>query len=61
VAGDDADARGVAVELLRELGWRDIIEFEHLEAARGLEMWMPLWLRLMQKLGRPAFNLRIVR
>ncbi|WP_211754534.1 NADPH-dependent F420 reductase [Nocardioides gansuensis] len=61
VAGDDADARTVVVGLLRDLGWRDVIEFPALEAARGLEMWMPLWLRLVQRLGSAQFNLRIVR
>lgn len=61
VAGDDADARSVVVGLLGDLGWRDVIEFPALEAARGLEMWMPLWLRLVQRLGTPEFNLRIVR
>lgn len=61
VAGDDADARRVARELLAELGWKDIVEFERLDAARGLEMWLPLWVRLMQKFGRAEFNLKIVR
>jgi predicted dinucleotide-binding enzyme len=61
VAGDDADARAVAKELLGELGWKDIVEFERLEASRGLEMWLPLWIRLVQKFGRAEFNLKIVR
>lgn len=61
VAGDDADARQVVVSLLEELGWRDVIEFEHLSAARGMEMWLPLWIRLMGRLGTADFNLKIVR
>ncbi|RYP88611.1 NADP oxidoreductase [Nocardioides guangzhouensis] len=61
VAGDDADARAVARGLLEELGWRDVVEFDDLSAARGLEMWLPLWLRLMGKFGRAEFNLKIVR
>ena len=61
VAGDDADARAVVRELLEELGWPDIVEFESLVAARGLEMWLPLWIRLMGRLGRADFNLKIVR
>jgi predicted dinucleotide-binding enzyme len=60
-ASDDAEARAVVVGLLRELGWRDVVEFEELSAARGLEMWLPLWVRLMRRLGTPDFNLKVVR
>ena len=60
-ASDDAEARGVVVGLLRELGWVDIIEFDELSNARGLEMWLPLWVRLMGPLGTPVFNLKLVR
>ena len=61
VAGDDAEARAVVRGLLEELGWRDIVEFESLFAARGLEMWLPLWLQLMGRFGRADFNLKVVR
>ena len=61
VAGDDAAARALVRGLLEELGWSDIVEFEALEAARGLEMWLPLWVRLMQRLGTAQFNLKLVR
>lgn len=61
VAGDDEVARGVVRSLLVELGWTDIVEFGSLDAARGLEMWLPLWVRLMGTLGTADFNLKIVR
>lgn len=61
VAGDDPEARAVVTGLLHQLGWRDVIEFDDLSAARALELWLPLWLRLMARLGTPEFNLRIVR
>jgi len=61
VAGDDPLAREAVRELLVELGWVDIIEFATLDAARGLEMWLPLWVRLMANLGTADFNLRLVR
>ena len=61
LAGDFAGARATVRELLGALGWRDIIEFEELSAARGMEMWLPLWVRLMSGLGTADFNLRIVR
>ena len=28
---------------------------------RGLEMWLPLWLRIMGSVKTPDFNMRIVR
>jgi predicted dinucleotide-binding enzyme len=61
VAGDDAEARKIVMGLLEELGWRDVIEFENLVAARGMEMWLPLWVQLMSRLGTVEFNLEIVR
>jgi predicted dinucleotide-binding enzyme len=61
MAGDDPLARETARELLAELGWVDIVEFPTLDAARGLEMWLPLWVRLMGNLGTADFNLRLVR
>lgn len=61
VAGDDPSARSTVVELLHDLGWVDVIEFDQLSAARGMEMWLPLWVRLMSRLGTADFNLRIVR
>jgi predicted dinucleotide-binding enzyme len=61
LAGDDPLAREAVRELLRDLGWVDIVEFPTLDGARGLEMWLPLWVRLMGALGTAEFNLRLVR
>lgn len=61
LAGDDASARTVVRGLLADLGWRDIVEFEELSAARAMEMWLPLWIRLVGKLGTVDFNIAVVR
>lgn len=61
VAGDDAAAKAEVTALLRSFGWGDILDLGDLSAARGLELWLPLWLQLFGVLGRPAFNLKIVR
>ncbi|HOU41501.1 MAG TPA: NAD(P)-binding domain-containing protein [Promineifilum sp.] len=61
VAGDDAAAKAEVSELLRTFGWSDILDMGGLAAARGLELWLPLWLQLFGVLGRPSFNLKIVR
>jgi predicted dinucleotide-binding enzyme len=62
VAGNDQEAKvWVHKELLeRWFGWEQVIDLGDITAARGLEMWMPLWLRLMGTAGTAAFNLRIV-
>jgi predicted dinucleotide-binding enzyme len=61
VAGDDAGARAETRSLLESLGWRDVIELDGLQNARGLEMWVALWVRLMGTLGTPVFNIKVVR
>jgi 8-hydroxy-5-deazaflavin:NADPH oxidoreductase len=61
VAGNDADARATVAGVAADLGWTDVIDLGDLTAARGLEMWMPLWLRLLMTLGGPMFNIKVVR
>lgn len=61
VAGDEAGARAEVKALLESLGWRDVIELDGLQNARGLEMWISLWVRLMGTLGTPVFNIKVVR
>jgi 8-hydroxy-5-deazaflavin:NADPH oxidoreductase len=60
-ASDDAEARSLVVGLLEQIGWRDIVEFDALSAARAMEMWLPMWVRLMGTLGTPDFNIALVR
>ena len=61
VCGDDAEARSVVRGLLEQLGHDDVIDLGDLSAARGTEMLLPLWLRLMGTLGTAHFNFRVVR
>ncbi len=61
VAGDDEAARHQVTGLLRDLGWRDIVDLAGLDNARGLEMWLPLWVRLVGALGTGEFNIKVVR
>jgi 8-hydroxy-5-deazaflavin:NADPH oxidoreductase len=61
LAGDDPEARASVASLLEQLGWGDLVEFDDLSAARAMEMWLPLWVRLMGRLGTPDFNIRVVR
>lgn len=61
VAGNDAEAKEMVTELLTSFGHADVLDVGDLSAARGLEMWLPLWLRIYGALGTPEFNLMIVR
>ncbi len=63
VAGEDDDAKRVAVELLGELGWpaARVIDLGGIRAARSTEMYLPLWLSLMGAVGSPVFNIQVVR
>ena len=63
LAGDDADAKAVATGILRGFGWEpeEIVDAGGIEAARGLELYLPLWLSLMGTFGSPAFNVSVVR
>ncbi len=61
VSGDDADAKSTATALLVELGHTDVIDLGDLSTARGAEMMLPVWVRLMQTLGTARFNFKIVR
>jgi predicted dinucleotide-binding enzyme len=61
VGGNDAGAKAQVSALLGEMGWpaASIIDLGDITSARATEMMLPMWLRLMQTLGRPDFNFHI--
>ena len=61
VSGDDAQAKATVRSLLESFGHDDVIDLGPLETARGTEMLLPVWLRLMGALGSGAFNFKVVR
>ena len=63
VCGNDSAAKAEVVRLLESLGWpaEDVIDLGDITGSRGLEMYLPLWLRLFGVVGTPAFNVRVVR
>ena len=61
VSGDDVQAKATVVSLLESFGHDDVIDLGALETARGTEMLLPVWLRLMGALGTGTFNFKIVR
>ena len=61
VSGNDETAKATVTELLTSFGHTDVIDLGDISTARGTEMLLPVWLRLMGALGTAAFNFRIVR
>jgi 8-hydroxy-5-deazaflavin:NADPH oxidoreductase len=64
LCGNDAEAKREVIDRLCEwFGWKkaNIIDLGDISAARGMEMFLPLWLRLWSALGTGHFNIRVVR
>jgi predicted dinucleotide-binding enzyme len=63
LSGDDADAKAQVSALLESFGWTpaQILDLGDLSSARGTELVLPLWLRLMGSLGTADFNFAVVQ
>jgi 8-hydroxy-5-deazaflavin:NADPH oxidoreductase len=63
ICGDDAGGKAQVTELLETFGWLsgDIVDLGEISAARGMEMYVILWVRVMGALGTAQFNVRIVK
>lgn len=63
VCGEDDSAKEETVALLEEFGWprERVIDLGGIAVARGTEMYLPLWLRLMGALGTTEFNIEVRR
>ncbi|QIS21124.1 NADPH-dependent F420 reductase [Nocardia terpenica] len=59
IAGDDPDAKAIAVQLLREYGWTDILDLGDLICSRALEMYAHFHSAVGMTLGR-RFGVKIV-
>ena len=63
VCGNDSQAKEDASAILQQFGWRkeNIIDLGDITAARGVEMILPVWLKIMNSVGNGAFNIKIVK
>ena len=61
VSGDDEGAKAEVTELLGSFGWpaERVIALGGIDAARGQEMYLPLWLRLFGAAGTPMVNVEL--
>lgn len=63
ICGNDDEAKDRVKQTLQELGWKphNIVDLGDITNARGTEMLLPLYLRLMNKFGTPMFNINVVK
>jgi predicted dinucleotide-binding enzyme len=63
LAGNSEAAKAVVRGLLLEFGWADeeLIDLGDLSGSRGMELYLPLWLRTYGAVGNGMFNLNVVR
>lgn len=63
IAGDDDGAKKEVQQLLESFGWPSdrVMDLGGLDAARGMEMYLPLWLRLFQAAGTGHINIAVMR
>jgi predicted dinucleotide-binding enzyme len=62
VAGNEDGAKETVKGLLVDFGWPpgDLVDLGGIEAARGMEMYLPLWLRLYAAAGTAHLNINLV-
>lgn len=60
VCGDDPAAKAEVTALLKTFGWTSVIDLGPIAAARGLEMYLMMWLRLYGAVGTADFNIKVV-
>jgi 8-hydroxy-5-deazaflavin:NADPH oxidoreductase len=63
ICGNDDGAKDEVAGLLQTFGWvkERITDLGDITAARGQEMYLPLWLKLYSALGTSEFNIGIVK
>lgn len=61
VAGNDGAAKARVADVLRQFGWKTVVDLGDLTAARGMEAYLLLWLRLPAALKTAEINVKVVR
>jgi len=62
MSGNDAKAKAKVHEIMTEwFGWKSVIDLGDITTARGTEMYLALWLRLLAVNQTRNFNIRIMK
>jgi len=62
VAGNDDEAKRQVTDLLESFGWprERVVDLGDVTGARGMEMYLPLWLRLFRARGTARLNIGLL-
>ena len=61
IAGNDNEAKQQVEAILKQFGWKDIINLGNISHARSMEMMLPIWLSNYMALHDPYVAFKIVR
>ncbi len=61
LCGNDAAAKEQVASILKDFGWKSVVDLGDLKAARGMEAYVLFWLQLWGALKTADFNIRIVK
>jgi len=62
ISGNDANAKLQVKEILKSFGWAEtnIIDLGDITTARGTEMYLALWVRILGSINTGTFNIKVV-
>ena len=61
VCGNDVAAKEKVKEILNSFGWKSPIDLGDITMSRGVEMMLPIWVRLYGLMKSPMFNFKIAK
>lgn len=64
ICGNDVDAKNKVKHFLVDtFGWKpeNLLDLGSIQSARGTEAYVPFWVMMMQTLGSPMFNIKVVK
>ena len=59
ISGNEAVAKAQVIAILKDFGWRHIVDLGDITTAVGAEMWLPMWLRLWGAFKTPNINIHV--
>lgn len=61
ICGNEASAKNSTIEILKDFGWKDLIDLGDITNARGMEMLLPLWVRTYVATKNGYFGFKVIR
>jgi predicted dinucleotide-binding enzyme len=61
LCGNNEKSKGEVKKILAEFGWKDVIDLGDITAARGMEMMLPIWVRLLMTTNDAYFGFKIIK